>query len=399
MTSNRSTIINHYQNVMEDQYRAFDAERARWNTERAGLLGKVAALEDALSQQSIPPYHQVATQKFYAEPFKTAHPHETSGKQVWQRIGSQSTAKPSRTHSEPSTYAPAAGTRLSTISDNTSPSKRRKDFVESFERSRLAHKPSIVGLDNIDGIILKTTSTTSPSQEGHNSESSSFPKPDSNSNANPSSSTTLREELRQPLQHLTLHPVEETQETNLTRDAGHTPLPPTNYTLHGTADDDSPINSASASPSQAAAEQENPPLEPQTTIVRRRPLERSDSYFPRTSPPEEESSNEDPELQQPLSLQHSVFDDKLFLTQVDNKLLQAKQSAALKTSQKNITSRRRSGGGGGDDHGGSNGEDDENEPPEHPEPDPPIVFKKSLNFGSQLGRLGNGRSRGRTMDE
>ncbi|KAL9586215.1 MAG: hypothetical protein Q9212_001040 [Teloschistes hypoglaucus] len=363
---------------MDEQYRAFDAERARWNTERAGLLGKVAALEEALNHQSIPSFPQAAMHGRDPDFSRPLDAKETSGE-----LGAQTPAKPSGTHSEPSTCAPTAGTGLSTTSNNISPSTKRKNFVESFERSGLAHKPSIVGLDKIDGIILKSTSTTGlQHEEGHSSESSSFQNPDSDSHP-PSSSTPLREGLRPPIQNLTLHPVDETQEANRTRDAGHTPLAPAHYFLDGTADG-SPIRS----PPSQAAQQERPPLEPQTTTVRRRPLEHSDSYFPPSSPPENLIEDEDPELQEPLSLQHSVFDDKSFLAQVDNKLLQSKQSAALKTSQKNITSRRRSGGG---NDGGGDSREDTDERLEHPEPDPPIIFKKSLNFGSQLGKLGSGR--------
>ncbi|KAI4250335.1 MAG: hypothetical protein LQ352_005368 [Teloschistes flavicans] len=290
----------------------------------------------------MPTYLQPASQ------FTPLHPNQSSGNQLWHNAGAQGTAKPSRTHSEPSTYAPAAEDRLS-----ISPSKTQK-FAKSFERSRLAHKPSIVGLDHIDGIIFKTPFTTATGQDHIES------------GLQQSTSTEGH-----PHQYPHLPPLGETPE-NLTRDAGHTPLAPV-----GSVQDvaNSPIGSSAASSSQA--DNGTPPLEPRTAMVRK-PLERSDSYFPHL-----EESDDDPELRQPLSLQHSLFDDNHFLKQVDNKLLQAKQSATLPaaTFPNETPSSLHSNG-------------DDKEPPE---PDLPFVFKKSLNFGSQLGNFGSGQ--GYTMVE
>lgn len=130
---------------------------------------------------------------------------------------------------------------------------------------------------------------------------------------------------------------------NLTRDAGHTPMA---------------VIDASADTEQQSIGEGTPPEVPAET-ERKRPREKSESYFPDVS--------DDPALKGPLSLLNDEDHDKGFLSELDQKLLdQAKQGvldAAIPKAQTETYA----------------------EPPSQGDLEPELKFKNTTNFGTAFG--------------
>lgn len=349
--------VNQYHSVLETQRQAFAGERALWDIERRGLSEKIAALENLLRQYQAFPKDQ-SSKASKQSPARlgslpgskeTTHNAGAPGNEIWRAGAGKSGAQPTRTFSDSSTYSPNGQDRLPSIAENVSPTKARRAFSESFQQSTAVHKPSIVGLEMLDGITFKSDVITTTNSSGSRSIQSSPA-------ADPLSSP------REAPRSLQLPPVQYTPD-NLTKDAGHTPLARTTYGLDGTS---SAMYSDLPTPTQP--EQGRPPLEPHASTIRR-PPECSNSYFP----PPVDQEHCDPELREPLSLQNEgSSNNNKFLSELDTKLLRAAQSSIPPTAVSKS-------------EWSNDGYAQEDEGFLQPEPEPRLRIKRSMNFGSQLG--------------
>ncbi|KAI4142874.1 MAG: hypothetical protein L6R39_004789 [Caloplaca ligustica] len=351
--------IQQYQSVLDHQRRAFDSERAMWNMERAGLVQKIATLEASLRQ------HQASTRGSLSASTKIPmtssgsprlgsfpgaygprHATQSSGNEFWRGAGGRSDARPTRTFSESATFTHTNLDRLPGIAENLPPAKSGGSLSESL---KLATR-GIGGPDSqkrYDGIIFKSTLTGSAEPTGTKSGATG-------------SLSSSRESPRH-LQLPTVHEVDtSTNEDNLTKDAGHTPLARTVPGLDGTtsaADSDLPT---------PTTEREQPPFEPRASVAKV-PSERSDSYFP----PPPDDGDHDPELQGQLGLKNDGSDNQ-FLSELDSKLAQAAGTPAPPSAAQapaNLIGASREDG----------------EALHAVEPEPRLRIKRSMNFGSQLG--------------
>ena len=168
--------------------------------------------------------------------------------------------------------------------------------------------------------------------------------------------------------------------------AGHTPL----------ARDFEPLNldgatsgrsSDTQTPTGPAPEQHSD--EPHEIEIKP-PSERHDSYFPSLSPPES-IIDEDPALKGPLSLTNEATGDKMFLSELDTKLLHAAHASevAIETPSESNGSETSNFDGQEKVDGGKEGEIAFEQPEQ--EEEPKLRIKRSMNFGSQLAGTGFGR--------
>ncbi|KAL4916826.1 hypothetical protein BDW62DRAFT_95098 [Aspergillus aurantiobrunneus] len=140
-------------------------------------------------------------------------------------------------------------------------------------------------------------------------------------------------------------------ETNLLRDAGHTPMVVI----------DRDVDTAQGSPEEAPSFEEGTLTPPGTRV--RQPAERSDSYFSGVT-----DLPDDPALKGPLSLVNEKGHDDEFLQEVDQKLLgQARQALGHK-------------------EGGEEDADEAEKPSGQGEEEPEIKFKNTTNFGTAFGQ-------------
>lgn len=346
---------HHYKQVIYDQRHAFDSERVLWNVERADLLETIAALEIQLRQHQPSRFDPSGLGDYPGGP-NWKNPTTSSGNEVWRGTGGQSTVPPTRVPLDWNSNRRGSsdfGTSGIASDYDTSgffpPLPPGRSLSERRSLSNLSHSPSRLGANaqnQFDGIIFK--SPPKIMQGGYSSKTAAAPS-QTFSPTHPSS----RERLKLP-------PLKE-EPDNLTRHAGHTPLPRMVPGLDGTT---SVIDSDLPTPSHTV--QQRPPMEPRASVAKI-PSERSNSYFPEPA----DEYDQDPELQGQLSLKNDASEDTDFLSELDSKLAQAAKSSPSTKSRTN-TKRR-----------GPPMEDEDVF--DQPEPEPKLRIKRSLNFGSQLG--------------
>ncbi|KAL8733258.1 MAG: hypothetical protein Q9166_002275 [cf. Caloplaca sp. 2 TL-2023] len=344
---------NEYKALLDSHHSDFVARKAQWDKDRDGLMTQIGHLQDTLrmlraySSGSQP----TSTNALHKAPTRhgsypgTGHTNlkENTGNQVWLGSGGQPGAVPaSRVFSEPFVSTQSPG-RLPSIAENIPPSKSGRTFSEQLNLSMSTYKPSVIEpatQKHFDGINFKSAANSSGSRSAQSGRST-----------DPSSSS------RESPKTLQLPPTLE-MPNNLTKDAGHTPLPRTNLALDGSA-----IESDLVTPTQQP-EHNRPRLEPLPSTTRP-PTERSDSYFP-------PGADDDPVLKEPLSLKNEGPDSQRFLAEVDSKLHLAAKTltppTAVSVSESSV------GRYAQEDFGF-----------DQPEDEPKLRIKRSMNFGSQLG--------------
>ncbi len=329
----------------------FAEERQLWEKERALLKLRITELESLLSSRGVATTSATGALPFAGLP-------SISPSQVWE--GSSPLSRPTRVFPDEEKQNDHLHLPLTEQGGNSAlpaPSLDAALSPKSHATESSASVPvPIEKLDSkLDGITLKSSALhpdvvarvmTPPSP------SSREPSPTSLSQEKPSSER--RNSVKMKLSDLAhLGP----PETNLVRDAGHTPMVVI----------DRDVDTAQGSPGEAEAllGEEEQPLAPPITQVRQ-PTERSDSYFTGVT-----DLPDDPALKGPLSLVNEKGHDDDFLQEVDMKLLgQAKQILGHKNGENDDETNEPSGQG------------EEVQGEEVPE----IKFKNSTNFGTAFGR-------------
>ncbi|KAL4933119.1 uncharacterized protein BDV17DRAFT_147444 [Aspergillus undulatus] len=319
----------------------FAEERQLWKKERELLKLRISELESLLKSRgvAIGAVHPLG-------------PHSISPSQVWE--GSSPMSRPTRVFpDEEKTDTSEQGGNSNSHSSLPAASLDAALSPKShpFEPSASISVP-IEKLDStLDGITLKSSALhpdvvarvmtpPSPSSREHSPECPSQDKP----NMDRRNSVKLKlSDLGPP-------------ETNLLRDAGHTPM----------VIIDRDVDTAQGSPGEPTADQEGALTPPVTRV--RQPTERSDSYFSGVT-----DLPDDPALKGPLSLVNDKGHDEDFLSEVDMKLLgQARQSLGPpkwmdQNEEDEIEAEKPSGQGQGEEL-------------------PEIKFKNTTNFGTAFGR-------------
>lgn len=372
--------IDHYHTAFNHQRRAHESERVMWNIERTGLVEKIAALEALLRQQRVPSSgRRSASAKLptsssgppkvgsFPGPIEARNAIEGSGNEFWRGAPGKHEPQPARTLLESATYLQTNADRIPSIAENLPPSKLGRSLSESLKQSaRGIGRPDTQ--KHYDGILFKSTSIPSAHPSGLKTTKSG------------PSSGSLSSSRDSP-GHLQLSIVHEVPDIaastpdNLTKHAGHTPVARTIPGLDGTT---SAIENDLLTPTM---EQERPPIEPRTSTAKI-PSERSDSYFP--APADDfdhgdgcqdtgtsSQGQQDPELQGQLGLKNDLSSDNSFLSELDSKLANAAQSSSLPASANAPANSK----GGVEDVEGF----------DQPEPEPKLIIKRSMNFGSQMG--------------
>ncbi|KAL2839922.1 hypothetical protein BJY01DRAFT_23661 [Aspergillus pseudoustus] len=325
----------------------FAEERQLWDKERELLKIRILELEALLKSKG------VATG---GVPHTTSFP-STSPSQVWE--GSSPMSRPTRvfpdeekpeTHfqfqSPPDLEQGGSQTVLPAPSLDAalSPKSRATDSTTSIP-------VPIEKLDSrLDGITLKSSALppdvvarvmTPPSPSSREtSPNSTHDKP----------SIERRNSVKLKLSDLGA------PETNLLRDAGHTPM----------VIIDRDVDTAQGSPGEGPALGERPLTPPVTRVLQ--PTERSDSYFSGVT-----DLPDDPALKGPLSLLNEKDHDDDFLSEVDQKLLsQARQ--ILGDGPKK------------DDDNDDDNDEAEIKPSGQGDAEPEIRFRTTTNFGTAFGQ-------------
>ncbi|KAL8912139.1 MAG: hypothetical protein Q9172_007551 [Xanthocarpia lactea] len=388
---------NEDSDALESHHRHFLAYKASWEKEREDMLDTIAALEERV-RQNAPPRSSNAPcdpgcRKESAEVLKSHHHHFLVHKALWEndrknmldksaalekRLGQDASPNGSKAASPdthkmasanhgsyyPTSYLrertgnqarPGAAGRPNSLSDNRNSAQAVAGQLPSTAEN-VPPKSGRTTIDPLtqqhyDGIHFKSTASSSGS---HSAQSGSSTAPSSLSRESPATIA------REPPWTLQLPPA---SKANLTKHAGHTPMARTDLGLDGAG---SAIGSDLSTPT-AQVEQDAAPLEPPATS--RPPSEHSDSYFP--SGP----ADDDPELQQPLILKNEDSGDDEFMSQLQSKLHEASEtstppaavSAPGNSDEQYVTAEEMGF--------------------EQPEGEPPLRFKRALNFGSQLGTL------------
>ena len=347
-------------------------ERALWHTERADLLEKIRQLEGSLRRYQaisssetispIDPSHSRGNGSFRGMSNMDVSRHPSTaltGDEVWR--GPKTDVEPTRTFSDVTNQPAKPDPRLPSIAEVPSSVGRRKlsQDIPSGQR-----KSSVVGTQidkKFDGINFKSSNLPPSIVKEVMTPPTASPKSPS------SPSPTLQGTM--PLPSARLRAL---NEDPYTKDAGHTPLARHGYLNDGTSDISTPIQG------DGRSEKERPPLEPRTTSTKQ-PSERSDSYFP---VPPDDPQGDDPALSKPLSLSNNEPEDNKFLSELNNKLLQATSSEVSPTPAAAHALGNKDTGG--DEHAESNGF-------EQPEDGPRLKIKRSMNFGSAFGSKNIGK--------
>ncbi|RDW74359.1 uncharacterized protein DSM5745_07021 [Aspergillus mulundensis] len=329
----------------------FAEERQLWEKERELLKTRITELEALLKSRG------VATATGAGPP--TSFPSTSSPSQVWE--GSSPMSRPTRVfpdqeksdsslnhlHLHPSEQGGSPSLPPPSLDAALSPKSHATELQASIP-------VPIEKLDSsLDGITLKSSALhpdvvarvmTPPSP------SSREPSPTSSSHGRERERPSMDRRNSVKLKLSDLGP----PETNLVRDAGHTPMVVI----------DRDIDTAQGSPGGVLFD-EDPLSPPVTRLIQ--PTERGDSYFAGVDVVD---LPDDPALKGPLSLLNEKGHDDDFLQEVDMKLLgQAKQILGHKEK-----------------------EDEDEDEPENPagqgtgEEVPEIKFKNTTNFGTAFGR-------------
>ena len=338
--------------LLEHQRQVHDEERELWNTERSGLLDEVSRLREALRQAQVtsPVGTQPPGVSLSGISSASSPSHASTGDEFWRGAGGKSDAQPTRTFSETSHHSSTIGERLPSIHETASPQQPRRSLLtESINGSARSTLPPVQSHGELDGITFKQSSFAS---SGHTSSSGGVeaaPLSQSPLSTSPTNALQSLSQLCPPLDWNT-------------KDAGHTPLArDSRYNTDGSM---SAMNSSPTTPTVPETEQVS--LEPRPSVVRL-PNERSDSYFDGVI----DFQDEDPALSEPLNLSHSSSaKTQKFLEVLDSRL----QAAASASS---------------DELSSPNEPDpiDVTETTEASEPEPTLRIKRSMNFGTEFGKL------------
>lgn len=363
--------VHQYRNLMDKQSRVFEEERALWHIERTELHEKIDQLEAALRRYQAISTSQVSSpieanrlEKGYSfdKGAIDGSRHVSTGDEFWRGPGGKSNAQPTRTFSDSSHQSAKIDDRLPMISEDRNdpnlPNLKAASLPIGSIGSGGLLKASTRGIGtdkDLDGITFRKSSLTPSITESlataHSLSSHRSPSP-----------------IRVSPRSIAIPPLFLTEQNDpYTKDAGHTPLARrSEYILDGK---NGAVSSDFTTPTQP--EVERPPLEPRASMVKV-PSERADSYFPDS----QEGLDEDAELQEPLGLKNNKAEDKIFLTELDSKLLQAARSNTLETPEPSDVDKENVG---------------EDKSFIQPEPEPKLRIKRSMNFGSQFGAANCGK--------
>ena len=422
-------LIDSQRRTMESQWKEmdclrqlFDDEKALWQKREADLVRRVTHLESLLHRSShssptasIPEAAMLEqngglwTPTTSNDGSKTvSRQSSTSGAPVWNpRPDHQPTRvfpeAPTR-GSSAQTSAPKPSGHNATVDENTNnsegkSSRKGADALGSLLSQNLRHRPSIPGhliSKDYDGIMFKPARMPSGDTEPvmtRQCGSSSSP-----GNRSPSSISQTSPRSQTPLRDL---PGPKDIDPTL-KDAGHTPMARGSLSMLTSMDGGASGGDSGSTPK---AELERPPLEPHATMreVPKQPSERQDSYFGSfVAPadfsaeeedvrPQVETPDQDLPLEGPLGLTNTPDNErnKVFLGELDKKLSNVNlrgiaghydsptlSPTSAATSQPNTSEQK------------NEPQNVDGSPCEVPEPEPPLRFKKSINFGSALGQGG-----------
>ncbi|KAL9045252.1 MAG: hypothetical protein Q9214_001681 [Letrouitia sp. 1 TL-2023] len=326
--------------TLERQREAFESERALWNIERGELLKRITLLKSSLQ------LHQRASSGKI--PLSSENPNS-----VLSRAGNQQNATEAK-HTRADSLS--CTERVVCIAENEPPNRPMNYASGSSSRQYVgpnAKESSIKRKQAFDNITFESSTISAPTAQTATQMTYS--------------PTTLGPLSPRPApKSIQLPQIQLDAPENLTRHAGHTPLAriPAVY-LDGASS-----TTTSSGVMQSQAKQEQPPLESFDSAARI-PSEQSDSYFPAL-----EDCDNDPELKGPLSLKNSEPEDRGFLRELDTRLLNVSQDVEGEPSESNELNAAK-----------ATVEEKVDIGIEQPEPEPMLKFKKSLNFGSQLGSL------------
>lgn len=346
---------NGFAEVLESHHRHFLAHKTAWEKERKDILGRITNLEERIRQYTfpkgsdiaMPDVHKIALARHGTPPapIQTSYLRESAGNQARLGQGARTNTVPETRTSPKSIAGP-----LPSITENVPP-KSGKSFEELYQEA----KPSYQFSNSFRNLKHHESSRSKTTASSLGSRSAQSPRSTAPSTSSQKSPTTP---FQEPAWTLQLPPA---SKENMVKHAGHTPMARTDFGLDGTF---------SAIPSDMPTcatqlGQDADLLEPRASA--KPPSERSDSYFP--SGP----ADDDPELQQPLTLKNEDFGNDEFMSQLQSKL----QEAATNSTPPAAASAP----------GGLDGQFASAEEMgfEQPEDGPPLRFKRSLNFGSQLG--------------
>ncbi|KAL5002836.1 hypothetical protein BDV10DRAFT_156285 [Aspergillus recurvatus] len=323
----------------------FAEERQLWEKERELLKARITELEALLKSRGVSTASAIGAGTLPS----TGVLSTSSPSQVWQ--GSSPMSRPTRVF--PDEEKPDSHLHL--------PSVLEQGVLQPSLDAALSPKPRateppasipvpIEKLDSkLDGITLKSSAL-------HPDVVARVMTPPSPSSREPSPTSTLQERERPSVDRRNSVKLKLSDlgppETNLVRDAGHTPMVVI----------DRDVDTAQGSPGGVLFAED--PLDPPATRLHQ-PTERGDSYFDRVV-----DLPDDPALQGPLSLVNEKSHDDSFLQEVDMKLLgQAKQILGHKEKEDEDEAEldKPSGQGQGEEV-------------------PEIKFKNTTNFGTAFGR-------------
>ena len=323
----------------------FAEERQLWEKERELLKTRITELEALLKSRGVATAPAVGA----GIVLSTGVPSTSSPAQVWE--GSSPMSRPTRVF--PDEEKSESHLHLPSVSEQGAPQPSLDAALspKSHPTEPLANIPvPIEKLDSsLDGITLKSTALP-PDVVAR------VMTPPSPSSREPSPTSTLQERERPSMDRRSSVKLKLSDlgppETNLVRDAGHTPMVVI----------DRDLDTAQGSPGEMGLAED--PLDPPATRLHQ-PTERADSYFDGVV-----DLPDDPALQGPLSLVNEKGHDDNFLQEVDLKLLgQAKRILGHREKEEEDEAEldKPSGQGQGEEI-------------------PEIKFKNTTNFGTAFGQ-------------
>lgn len=333
-------LVEAYTVTLERQRQAFESERALWNIERGELIKRITTLKSSLQL-----YQKASSGKI---PLSSENPNS-----VLSRAGNQQNvtgAKHTRADS------PSYNERVAYIAKIDTPNRPTHCVSDSSSKQQIGLNAKELSTERertFDSITLETSTTSAPTAQTatHMTYAPTAlgllsPRP------GPKSIQLPQIQLDAP--------------ENLTRHAGHTPLARISVAYL----DGASSTTTSSGVMQSETKQEQPPFESFEPTARI-PSEQSDSYFPALG-----DCDNDPALKGPLNLKNSDPEDREFLKELNTRLLEVSQDVEGEPSEPDKPSATE-----------ATVEDKVDIGIEQPEPEPILKFKKSLNFGSQLGSL------------
>ena len=332
--------VEEFQELIDILRQAHTKDRKLWQREREELHERICELERELrllrsgqENATLASVRQLSNANLAALSGKRIPRNteaESTGREFWRGLGGMNDTHPTRTFSESSSASAFSNVRLQSISEDLDSTVRKQNIgfsVEGHPLSPVRHAqrlPSIPGdrVDaNLDGISFKPSGLPASVVKSILPSIDSSPSPMHSPSPLTSLSPPPKPAIEPRPKLLDLPSSLLTADELRLEDAGHTPL------ARVVADASSDASSATT-PTSKVPEIERPPLEPYPTrAILRPPHERRDSYFPEIP----ESADEDPALQEPLTLTNDKGgkEDQGFLSVLDSKLRQAQRSTSF----------------------------------------------------------------------